>query len=88
VKFLPRFTAGVVIGVEKFGAEPVGELAIRFDFQLEEEHVALKSRSVARRARSAHAVINEPPSQVRRIHVAAELLVVLFGHEQLPPKTT
>ncbi len=41
---------------------------------------------VGRRAGPTNAVINEPPVQVCLIHVVADLLVVLFGYEQLPPK--
>src|SRR5205807_10041917 len=85
LEFFQRFTTRVVIGVDEFGSKPVGELGVRFDFKLEEEHVALNCRIVARRSGSTHPVINESPVQVRLIREAADLLVVLFWYEPLPP---
>src|SRR5258708_8706948 len=87
LEFFQRFAARIVIGVDEFSGEPLGELGIRFDFKLEEEHVALNHRMVGRRAGPANPVINEPPVQVCLIPVAPNLLLVLLGYYLLPPTT-
>ena len=42
-----RVAARVVVGIDQFGRQPVGELGLRLDFQLVEEHVARRGRLIA-----------------------------------------